>query len=408
MNAELKKLHDQRSIAAQAMRDVVANAEAEDRGLNTEEQSSWDNSDSAIQGLDARIVTAKRNMEIDTGLDEMIGRDDANDESRENNQSGSNHQGAFSALMRSTEAGLSGLSQEHRELLIERRALAAGTPAAGGFTVPEGFYENLREGMQSFGGIRNRAFILATETGNNLPIPTSDDTANIGSILAENTGDTEQDLAFNSVPLGAYMYTSKIIRVSQQLLQDSGIDIEALIIRKFAERLGRATAAHYATGTGVGQPMGLVTASTPGITAAATAAITYDELIDLKHSVDPAYRYNATFAFNDSTLRAIKKLKDANGLPLWSAGDITAGEPDRFDGDQYVIDQGIPSMATGARAILYGDFDNYFIRDVRDVTVARMVERYADFHQVGFVAFMRTDAALIDAGQNPVKHLVMA
>jgi HK97 family phage major capsid protein len=127
----------------------------------------------------------------------------------------------------------------------------------------------------------------------------------------------------------------------------------------------------------------------------------------LKHSVNRAYRQNAEWMFNDNTLLAIKKLTDSNNRPLWSPG-IAAGEPDRFDGDRYVVNDDMPDMAASAKPILYGDFSNYFIRDVLGIQLLRLSERYADYLQVGFIAFSRHDGLLADAGTNPVKHLLMA
>ena len=212
---------------------------------------------------------------------------------------------------------------------------------------------------------------------------------------------------FGELVLGAYKYTSKIIRVSVELLQDSAFNMEQYIGGKFGERLGRATAAHYATGTGTGQPNGLMTAATAGVTAASATAITYLEMLDLKHSVDPAYRVSPMWLFNDSTLKALKQLVDLDGRPLWSPA-IAADAPATFDGDPYQIDQGIDSIATGNRTVAYGDMSKYLIRDVLGMQMVTLRERYADFHQAGFIAFMRTDADLLDAGTNPIKYLVQA
>jgi HK97 family phage major capsid protein len=188
-------------------------------------------------------------------------------------------------------------------------------------------------------------------------------------------------------------------------MQDSAFNLDQYIAGRFAERLGRITSTHYATGTGSGQPNGLVTASTLGTTAAAVAAITYNEMLDLKHSVDPAYRGNAKWVFNDSTLKALKQLQDSNGLPLWSP-NVATDAPAMLDNDPYIIDQGMPSLATGNKTVLYGDIAKYHIRDVRGFSMVRLVERYADFDQVGFIAFMRTDADLLDTAA--VKHLIQA
>jgi HK97 family phage major capsid protein len=281
------------------------------------------------------------------------------------------------------------------------------TASEGGYTIPEGFQNNIWSAMGAYGGIRTAATVISTATGNPLPFITNDDTGNVGALLAENVADSEQDTVFGEIILNAWSYTSKIIRVSQQLLQDNAVNLESYLGGMFAERLGRATAAHYATGDGASKPNGLMTAAAAGITAGSATAVTYLELLDLKHSVDPAHRLNATWAFNDTTFKALKKLVDADGRPLWSP-ELTTDAPATLDGDRYVIDQGIASMTTGNKTIAYGDLSKYHIRDVLGITMARLVERYAEFHQVGFVAILRTDADLIDAGSNPVKVLTQA
>lgn len=406
MDVKTKELKERRAALASQMREMHEKAETEDRGFTPEERESWDSMTSDIETLDGRIEDSQRayaigdlpddvRQQIDTG--EQVSTDDVTEE----------RNSAFEALLRSGESGESGLSAEHRNVLREMRAQSVGTDSAGGYTVPEGFQSQIWQAMLAFGGIRNAATVIQTSTGNNLPFITNDDTGNVGALLAENAADSEQDTVFGETVLGAYKYTSKIVRVSKELLQDNAVNLEQHLAMIFAERLGRATAAHYATGTGSGQPNGLVTASTLGKTAASATAITYAELIDLKHSVDPAHRINATWAFNDTTFKAIKSLLDGDSRPLWQP-DIAGVVPATIDGDRFVIDQGIPAMTTGLKSVVYGDLSKYYIRDVLTFDLTRLVERYAEYHQVGFVAIMRTDADLIDAGSNPVKHLIQA
>jgi HK97 family phage major capsid protein len=279
----------------------------------------------------------------------------------------------------------------------------------GGFTVPEEFWRALEVSMLEFGGMRQAATVIRTDSGSDLPIPTTNDTSNKGVILAENTQVAEQDVAFGQVVLQAYKYSSKMIRVSVELLQDSAFNLAELLGRMLGERIGRITNDHFTTGTGSSQPNGLVTASGLGKTGATgqTATVIYDDLVDLQHSVDPAYRANARWMFHDLTLAAIKKLKDLDERPLWVPG-LAVREPDRILGDPYIVNQSMPQLGTSAKSILYGAIDKYYIRDVREVTLVRLDERFADYHQVAFLAFSRHDGDLIDAGTDPVKHYANA
>jgi HK97 family phage major capsid protein len=168
------------------------------------------------------------------------------------------------------------------------------------------------------------------------------------------------------------------------------------------------------TGTGTNEQTGVVTASTLGVTAAAVAAVTYNELLDLEHTVDPAYRNpgQARWMYNDSTLKALKKLVDSNGRPLWIAGGVSEGvqnrRPDTLDGYEYAINQDMASLATGNKTILFGDFSKFKIRRVKQIQFIRFGERFMEKLQIGFMAYIRWDSNLIDAGTNPVKHLKQA
>ena len=314
---------------------------------------------------------------------------------------------AFNTYLR---YGVSGLNPEQRSLLasnyVETRALSAVTGASGGYTVPQDFYNQLIDNMKWFGGMRQaRTTIIRTNGGNPLPIPTADDTGNVGAIVNENTQVTDQDPSFGQKVLGAHMYTSKIVRVPYQLLQDSAFDIEAWLRQKLAERIGRITNQHFTVGTGSGEPQGVVTGASEGKVGATgqTTSVTYDDLVDLEHSVDPAYRRQAQWMFHDSTLKALKKLKDSEDRPLWAPG-IAVREPDTILGYPYVINNDMPVMAADAKSILFGDFSNYFIRDVLGVQLLRLEERYADYLQVGFLAFSRHDGVLADAGAGPIRY----
>lgn len=418
MTTEIKKLQQKRAEAVTTMQKLVDAARAEERGLNADELQNWNNCNQAIEDLEQQIEVEKRTSslvnkvaeaEADLMRENVSKGKAAAPEQREDTPS---YEKTFEAYAR---YGMESLSSEERGIMRahfngasrEERAQSVGTDSAGGYTVPEGFANQIEVAMSAYQGIRNVSTVISTATGNTLPWPTVNDTGNSGALLAENAADSEQDVTFAEISLGAYKYTSNIIRVSVELMQDSAFDMEQFLAGIFAERLGRITATHYATGTGSSQPNGLVTASAAGKTAASATAITYNELLDLKHSVDPAYRSNAVWVMKDSTLKAIKQLQDSNGLPLWQPM-IADGSPATLDGDRYVIDQNMDAIATGNKTVLYGDTSKYLIRDVRGFSMVRLNERYADNHQVGFVAFMRTDADLLDAGVDPVKHLIQA
>jgi HK97 family phage major capsid protein len=197
------------------------------------------------------------------------------------------------------------------------------------------------------------------------------------------------------------MYTSKMVRVSFQLLQDSVFNLDSFLARKLGERIGRIQNTHFTTGTGTAQPLGVQTNAAIGKTGTTgqTTTVIYDDLIDLIHSVDPAYRAaNARFMLNDLTVGVARKLKDSQNRPLWEPS-VQVGVPDSLLGYGLVINNDMPVMAANAKSILFGDFRRaYLIRDVLGVQLLRLTERYADFLQVGFASYARADGTLQDSG----------
>jgi HK97 family phage major capsid protein len=290
----------------------------------------------------------------------------------------------------------------------QRAAMGTTSGAVGQYAVPDAAMQALEIALLSFGGMRNVATVLRTDSGAALPFPTSDDTSNKGAILTENSQVSEVDITFGQLVLDSYMYSSKSVLVSLQLLQDAAVNVPEMIGRMLGERIGRIQNDHFTTGSGTGQPKGAVTAATDStVTAASATLFTYDELVNVLHAVDPAYRMNARWMFSDATLKNIKKIKvlqysgDTTGQPLWAPG-LATGSPDTILGYPYSINQSMAAPGSGNKAVLFGDFSKYMIRDVREITLVRLNERYADYHQVGFLAFARSDGDLLDAGTNPI------
>jgi HK97 family phage major capsid protein len=293
----------------------------------------------------------------------------------------------------------------------EYRAQGVASGPVGGFTVPDEIMRAIEVALLTYGGMRAAATVIRTASGAALPIPTVNDTTQTGVILSENTQVANQDVVFAQLVLDAYKYSSKQVLVSVELLQDSAVPLGSLIGGLLGERIGRITNTHFTTGTGTAQPNGIVTAATVGFTApnADTQVTTwkYASIVELEHSVDPAYRRNASFMMADSSLKKTKQLVDTTGRPLW-ASSIATGAPDTLLGYPIIVNQDMATMGVSAKSVLFGDLSKYLIRDVLGVTLLRLEERYADFHQVAFLAFARMDGDLLNAGTNPVKVFVNA
>lgn len=310
---------------------------------------------------------------------------------------------AFNSYLR---GGDDNLSREERSALREMRAQSVGTNSSGGYTVPKETASEIIDAAKWFGPMMDASVVthLVTGDGRDLSFPTGDDTANVGALIAENTAATALDFAFGSITLNAYKYTTRLIQVPNELFQDTTVDITAYISKKMAERVGRIANTHLTVGDGSSKPNGIATAASVGVTSASPTAIVFDELMDLMHSVDPAYRNGAAFMLNDATLKAVRKMKDTTNQYLWQPSN-QAGVPATLLGAPVYVNNDLATIGATAVVGVYGQLKGYTVRRVRDLVIVRLNERYAEADQVGFVGFARMDGDLLDV--NSVKSLKM-
>lgn len=289
----------------------------------------------------------------------------------------------------------------------EERTMSAISFGAGGALVPETYLRTLELNMVAFGGVRQVADTITTSGGERIGWPTADDTGNMGTLLGEsqNIG-SSVDPEFGMVFWDAYKFSSKPTLVPYELLQDAWNDVPSMLGTMHGERLGRVTALYHTTGTGAAQPKGIVTCSTTGKTTANATAISWDELIELTHSIDPAYRTGASWMMHDNIILAIRMLKDGEGRYVWQSG-IDNNSPDRLLGYPVTVSMEMDdSVASGKITALFGQLSKHKIRRAGQIRIYRLQERYRDTDQDGFVAFLREDSNMLDAGTAPVKHLL--
>lgn len=285
-----------------------------------------------------------------------------------------------------------------------RNAMSTTTPAEGGYTVPVEIASMVVDSLKAFGGMREVAQVITTAGGNPLNWPTSDGTSEVGEIVAENAAATGADITFGTAAVNPYKYSSKKIALPLELIQDSAIDVVQFVVNRLTQRLGRITNQHYTTGTGSSQPFGVMARAAIGKTGTTgqTLTVTYDDLIDLIHSVNSAYRARgARFMLRDTTVAAIRKLKDTSGRPIWNPGDnesISGGTPSTICGYAYTVNDDVAAMAANAKSIAFGDFSQFVIRDVAGSTSLRRFDdsAFALNGQVGFCGWMRTGSNLLD------------
>ena len=407
-----QKLREQRASTWSRMQEILAGAEREGRPLSAEERTNYDAAEADLTGLTSDIERSERSEKLEQRANEIT------EEERANRQhtaptptvtpedAEKRYEQAFGNFMR---RGITGINSEDRALLqsnfgpVEERAQSVGTNSGGGYFVPQGYRAVITETMKAYGGLLNIANVITTDTGNPLPWPGVDDTGNVGAILSENTQVSTQDITITQQTLNAYTYTSKLVLVSLQLLQDSAFNLDSYVPRELGVRIGRAVAAHLVTGTGSSQPTGIFNAPPAGKTITGTTGQTttviYDNLIDTIHKVDPAYRQQGDprWLMADQSLAVVRKLKDTQGHPLWQPS-VQAGVPDTLLGYGVTVDNGAPAMGANNYPIAFGDFHRgMLVRQVLGVQMLRLEERYADYLQVGFLGFSRLDAKPDDA-----------
>ena len=402
--ANTQELREQRAQIWEQMQEVVNRAEREGRPLNEEDKAVYDRLESDLDGKGEEIARAEKHLTIANAMSSFGPAPSEVDPEPVGKGGSELYASAFNSWMR---RGPQALDAEQAQALrsgFTDIQNAAGTTSggAGGYLVPAGFRTKLIEAVKSVAAMRQVAEVITTETGNTLPWPTVDDTANEGVLIGENVQNTEQDFTFGTNQLEAYMYSSKIVRVSFQLLQDSAFDLDSWLAKALGQRIGRIQARHFTVGAGSTEPDGIVTSATAGVTGVAgqTTTVGYDDLMALAESIDPAYIEggNCNWMMSQDARKMVRKIKDNQNRPLWEPS-LAKGAPDSLLGHGVVLNNYVPVPAANAKSILFGDFrEAYVIRDASDVALLRLTERYADYFQVGFVAFQRSDGTMQNAG----------
>lgn len=415
----LQQYYEERGQLVAEARSILDSIENEtDQTRITEAEQRHDAVMKKVDDLDKKIQREERQVALESAEEERrrqnrpnrgsgsaSGVDDPNGgEQRTAEQAQEEYREAFYAMLR--EGGdMSGLSAEQRQLLrqgyVENRVQTAGTDSAGGFTVPTTLANFIVSTMKDWGPMYDPGITteLVTSSGNAFDIPTNDDTGNTAALKSEGadlTDDDSGDLAFGEKNLNAFVYATPWLKISFELLQDSAFNLEAFIGAKLGERLGRIANQRLTIGTGSSQPNGIVTAASIGKTAAAAAAIAADELIDLQHSVNAAYRRSPRcgWMFADTTLASIRKLKDGQGNYLWQMGDVRVGAPDLILGKQYFVNDDVAAIAANARTVVFGDMGAYIVRKVGSPLIGTVRERF--WPKVGMAGLVRFDGELTD------------
>jgi len=398
MNKTLEMRQKRAALVKQA-RELLDKTEEEKRCLTAEEEQQYDRVMADVDKLAKDIEREERQQALEKELAQSQGTIAAGRE-----QPGEKKTDGYSiraseeyrsAFWEAIRMGENVLFPEQRRLLLnpEVRALSVGTDSAGGYTVPDEFERTLIQGLQDQNVMRTLATVISTSSGTReIPVVSAHGTA---AWTGEAAAATESDETFAQVTLNAYKATT-LIKVSEELLNDSAFNLAAYIAAEFARRVGALEEAAFVNGDAAGKPTGVVQGASSGKVGATgqTTAVTADDLIDLYHSLKRPYRARGTWLLADSTAKAVRKLKDNDGQYIWQPG-LQSAQPDRLLGGPVAISDYVPAMAASAKSILFGDFRYYWIADRQGRVFQRLNELYAVNGQVGFRVYQRVDGKLI-------------
>lgn len=409
MSEMVQRLRERRAQVWEQMKGIADRSTEENRNLTAEEQGQWDVMSEELDKLDARIKSAldteQRAKDADAAFERLSGGKGAGQRSSNGGQverrgeQPSAGGGDRSEELRSFLRGERGRFYDvNPESPVDYRTLVKGTATAGGNTVPTGFYDRLITHLIEVSAIMQAgATILNTNSGEIIQVPKT--TAHSSAaIVTEGNAIGVSDPAFGQVPLGAYKYGT-MIQVSRELLEDTGVDLEGYLAMQAGRALGNAFGAHAITGTGTSQPRGVLTDATLGVTgqSGVGGAFTGDNMIDLFYSVIAPYRASSSckWIMRDASVGAARKLKDQNGQYIWQPS-LQAGAPDLLLGKPVLTDPNVPGVGTTNKAVLFGDFSQFFVRFAGGVRFERSDDYAFNTDLVTFRALLRADCSLVD------------
>ena len=402
MNA--KQMMEKRSALSAQMEGIVKAAEAEERNLTNEEMSKFDALDNEVKELRASADRIARTEELKK---EMANKAEEVREAAPAKKVEARE--AFNAYLR---RGLNGLNAEELRAIQELRGTdtqVTTNDGLGGFLVPENWSDFVSATELFKSDIEKVATVIRTSNGQAFNLPANDDTSVVAAILGEGTAETVSDMTFTNVKFEPYTYSSKIVKVSNQLMSDNAFDLAGFVGGQLANRLNRGINAHLTTGDNSSKPQGIVTGSTLGKSAASASAVTIAEILDLMYAVDASYRNaaGAAFMMNSATFAAVRKLGfgSSNDFPVVIPA-MEAGAPDLLFGKPVYINEDMDGIATGKKSIIFGDMKQYYVHEAGGVQLLRLSERFADSLSQGFIAYRRVDGNVLQG--SAIKHLIQA
>ena len=383
---KILELREKRAKAWDAAKSFLDSKRGNDCLISAEDKATYEKMEADVVNLGKEIDRLERQQALDLELSKAVNtpitmKPNAGMEMR-TGRATDEYKAAFWKALR------------NKNSFDVQNALQIGTDSEGGYLAPDEFERTLIQALEEENLFRSLAKIISTSSGDRkIPVVATKGTA---SWVDEEAPIPESDDSFGLVSIGAYKLAT-MIKVSEELLNDSVFNLESYIAKEFARRIGAKEEEAFFIGDGTGKPTGIFNATggaTLGVTAASATAITVDEVMDLFYSLKSPYRKNATFVMNDATVKAIRKLKDGSGQYIWTPS-ITAGTPDTILNRPVKTSAYVPTIASTAKTIAFGDFGYYWVADRQGRSFQRLNGLYAATGQVGFKATQRVDGKLI-------------
>jgi HK97 family phage major capsid protein len=386
--SKILELREKRAKAWEAAKAFLDTKHGTDGMVSAEDTATYDKMEADVVALGKEIERLEKQEALDRELSKplntpLTAKPAVPGADTKTGRASDEYKKAFWNVMRS--------KNPHYDI---RSALEVGDDSEGGYLVPDEFERTFVQSLEEENIFRKLAKIIQTSSGDRkIPVVTTHGTA---SWLDEEELYPDTDEVFGQTSIGAYKLGT-FIKVSDELLNDSVFDLPSYISTEFARRIGSKEEEAFFVGDGSGKPTGIFAATGGaqlGVTTAGATAITVDEVIDLFYSLKSPYRKKAVFVMNDSTVKAIRKLKDGQGQYLWQPS-LTAGTPDTILNRPVYTSAYVPTIEAGAKAIAFGDFKYYWIADRQGRSFKRLNELFATTGQVGFMATQRVDGKLI-------------
>ena len=384
---KILELREKRAKAWEAAKAFLDSKRGGDGLLSAEDTAAYEKMEQEVVDLGKEIERLERQAAIDAELNKPVSEPITNKPN--NNPDGEEKKGRATDKYKKTFWN----AMRRKNFYDVENALQVGTDSEGGYLVPDEFEHTLVEALEEENFFRSIATVIQTTSGDRkIPVVATKGTA---SWIDEEGAYPESDDSFGQVSIGAYKVAT-MLKVSDELLNDSVFDLEAYISKEFGRRIGAKEEEAFFTGDGKGKPTGIFNAAggaSDGVTTAA-AGITFDDVMDLFYAVKSPYRKKAVWVLNDTTVKALRKLKDNNGNYIWQPS-VQAGQPDMILNRPYHTSAYVPEVAAGAKVMAFGDFSYYWIADRQGRSFKRLNELFAANGQVGFLASQRVDGKLI-------------